>query len=78
MFGQIFQTQTTPLEEELIAITLLSDRIDLDNGDNLDMVLNLAQAKHEHIQCFFKDEDLSLAQDDLECLVKSFKRKPLL
>ncbi len=45
MFSQIFQIQTTPLEEELIAITLLSDRIDLDNGDNLDMVLNLAQTK---------------------------------
>ncbi len=45
VFSQIFQIQTTPLEEELIAITLLSDRIDLDNGDNLDMVLNLAQAK---------------------------------
>ncbi|GAA6797439.1 hypothetical protein HpHCM64_11620 [Helicobacter pylori] len=34
VFSQIFQTQTTPLEEELIAITLLSDRIDLDHGDN--------------------------------------------
>ncbi|GAA8280676.1 hypothetical protein HpKG73_15350 [Helicobacter pylori] len=66
VFSQIFQTQTTPLEEELIAITLLSDRIDLDHGDNLDMVLNLAQAKHERIQCFFKDKDLSLAQDDLD------------
>ncbi len=61
VFSQIFQTQTTPLENELIAITLLSDCIDLDHGDNLDMVLNLAQAKHECIQCFFKDEDLSLA-----------------
>lgn len=68
MFSQIFQTQTTPLEEELIAITLLSDRIDLDNGDNLDMVLNLVQAKHDRIECFFKDKDLSLAQaqDDLD------------
>ncbi|GAA8963453.1 hypothetical protein HpSP30_14820 [Helicobacter pylori] len=50
VFGQIFQTQTTPLENELIAITLLSDCIDLDHGDNLDMVLDLAQAKHERIQ----------------------------
>ncbi|GAA6971037.1 hypothetical protein AOH369_15250 [Helicobacter pylori] len=50
----------------MIAITLLSDRIDLDHGDNLDMVLDLAQAKHEHIQCFFQDKDLSLAQDDLD------------
>ncbi len=66
VFSQIFQTQTTPLENELIAITLLSDRIDLDHGDNLDMVLNLAQAKHERIQYFFKDKDLSLAQDDLD------------
>ncbi|EJC27454.1 hypothetical protein HPHPH5B_0883 [Helicobacter pylori Hp H-5b] len=68
MFSQIFQTQTTPLEEELIAITLLSDRIDLDNGDNLDMVLNLVQAKHDRIECLFKDKDLSLAQaqDDLD------------
>ncbi|WRE79387.1 DHH family phosphoesterase [Helicobacter pylori] len=65
-FSQIFQIQTTPLEKELIAITLLSDRIDLDNGDNLDMVLNLAPVKHEHIKCFFKDKDLSLAQDDLD------------
>ncbi|GAA9862370.1 DHH family phosphoesterase [Helicobacter pylori] len=65
VFSQIFQTQTTSLENELIAITLLSDCIDLDHGDNLDMVLNLAQAKHERIQCFFKDKDLSLAQDDL-------------
>ncbi|GAA9920759.1 DHH family phosphoesterase [Helicobacter pylori] len=64
VFSQIFQTQTTPLENELIAITLLSDCIDLDHGDNLDMVLNLAQAKHECITCFFKDKDLSLAQDD--------------
>lgn len=61
VFSQIFQTQTTPLENELIAITLLSDCIDLDHRDNLDMVLNLVQAKHEHITCFFKDEDLSLA-----------------
>ncbi|GAA7838125.1 hypothetical protein HpBT0282_13040 [Helicobacter pylori] len=52
VFSQIFQTQTT-LENELIAITLLSDCIDLDHGDNLDMVLDLAQAKHERIQCFF-------------------------
>ncbi len=66
VFSQIFQTQTTPLEKELIAITLLSDRIDLDHGDNLDMVLNLAPVKHERIQCFFKDKDLSLAQDDLD------------
>ncbi|GAA7451336.1 DHH family phosphoesterase [Helicobacter pylori] len=66
VFSQIFQIQTTPLEEELIAITLLSDRIDLDNGDNLDMVLNLVQAKHDRIKCFFKDKDLSLAQDDLD------------
>ncbi len=66
VFSQIFQTQTTPLEKELISITLLSDRIDLDNGDNLDMVLNLAQVKHDRIKCFFKDKDLSLAQDDLD------------
>ncbi|GAA7501772.1 hypothetical protein VN0638_12050 [Helicobacter pylori] len=66
VFSQIFQTQTTSLENELISITLLSDCIDLDHGDNLDMVLNLAQAKHERIQCFFKDKDLSLAQDDLD------------
>ncbi len=68
VFSQIFQTQTTPLENELIAITLLSDCIDLDHGDNLDMVLDLAQAKHECIQCFFKDKDLSLAQDDLDAI----------
>ncbi len=68
VFNQIFQTQTTSLENELIAITLLSDCIDLDHGDNLDMVLNLAQAKHECIQCFFKDKDLSLAQDDLDAI----------
>ncbi|WP_181327673.1 DHH family phosphoesterase [Helicobacter pylori] len=66
VFGQIFQIQTTPLEEELIAITLLSDRIDLDHGDNLDMVLNLAQPKHDRIKWFFKDKELSLAQDDLD------------
>ncbi|WP_033749001.1 DHH family phosphoesterase [Helicobacter pylori] len=66
VLNQIFQTQTTPLENELIAITLLSDRIDLDHGDNLDMVLDLASVKHERIQCFFKDKDLSLAQDDLD------------
>ncbi len=27
---------------------------------------NLAQPKHERIKCFFKDKDLSLAQDDLD------------
>ncbi|GAA7654169.1 hypothetical protein HpBhutan27_10940 [Helicobacter pylori] len=37
VFSQIFQTQTTSLENELIAITLLSDCIDLDHGDNLDI-----------------------------------------
>ncbi len=32
------------------------------------MVLDLAQAKHECITCFFKDRDLSLAQDDLDAI----------